>query len=190
MIYIVIVAIVVIAILSIYAYFGGFSTVKVRTEVAGGEVIVYKEVKGTYKKTPDITNEIYYYLLNELGIETYKGIGIFYDNPKEVEKGKLRSESGCIIEAGDIERLNPDECKYRIQTLATDTVITAELPFKGTLSIFMGFIKVYPAIEEYARAQNMGNGPIIEIYDVLNKKIIYRKLTPIDRQKSSSQCDY
>lgn len=177
MIYIVIVAIVVIAILSIYAYFGGFNSIKVKTEVTGGEVIVYKEVKGNYKQTPDITNEIYYYLLNELGIETYKGIGVFYDNPKEVEEKKLRSESGCIIEARDIERLNSDKCKYKIQILPTDTVITAELLFKGTLSIFMGFIKVYPAIEKYAQTHNMGNGPIIEIYDVTNKKIIYRKLT-------------
>ncbi len=179
MIYIIIAAIIVIAILGIYAYSGGFSTIKVRTEVAGGEVIVYKEVKGSYKQTPDITNEVYYYLLNELEIETYKGIGIFYDNPKEVEETQLRSESGCIIEAGDVERLNPDKCKYRIQTLPTDTVVTAELPFKGKFSIIVGFMKVYPAIEKYARAHNMGDGPIVEIYDVANKKIIYRKLVKL-----------
>ncbi len=170
-------AIIGIAILSIYAYLGGFTSIKVRSEVTGGEVIVYKEVRGNYKQTPDITNEIYYYLLNELGIETYKGIGIFYDNPKEVEAKELRSESGCVIEAVDVERLSSDKCKYRIQTLPTDTVITAELPFKGAFSIFMGFMKVYPAIEKYAHTHNMGNGPIIEIYDVPNKKIIYRKLT-------------
>lgn len=176
MVYLIIAAIVVIAILSIYTYLGGFGNLKLRTEVAGGETIVYKEVKGDYKQTSAITDEVYHYLLNEHQIETYKGIGIFYDNPKEVEKEKLRSASGCVVEPKDLERLNSAACKYDIQTLPTDTVITAELPLKGTLSFLMGVLKVYPALDKYARAQNLGNGPIIEIYDVPNKKIVYRKM--------------
>jgi hypothetical protein len=36
-------------------------------------------------------------------------------------------------------------------------------------------IKVYPVIEKYVTENNYQDGPIMEIYDVPNKKIIYRK---------------
>ena len=79
--------------LGLYAYLGGFSEIKVSTQKSGGETIVYQEVTGDYKQTKAITNKIYYYLLHKLKIEANRGIGIFYDNQKEIAKDKLRSES-------------------------------------------------------------------------------------------------
>lgn len=135
--------------LGLYAYLGGFSEIKVSTQKSGGETIVYQEVTGDYKQTKAITNKIYYYLLHKLKIEANRGIGIFYDNPKEIAKDKLRSEIGCIIKSKDTNRLSVNECMYKTKVLLSEDYATAELPLKNGLSIFIGFIKVYPALDKY-----------------------------------------
>lgn len=183
---IIIVSIIVFAAIAIYAFLGGFRKVKFQIEMSGGETIVYKDVSGDYRQTPSVTNEVYNYLLNELKIETYKGIGIFYDNPKKVkEKVKtnesvigyiMRSESGCVIEPKDTIRLSSMQCKYKIKTLPAQKTLITEFPYKGSLSLLMAMFKIYPALEKYTKVHNLKDSPIIEIYDVPNKKIIYRKL--------------
>ncbi|MFW6222251.1 MAG: hypothetical protein ACOC3T_01430, partial [Bacteroidota bacterium] len=54
--------------------------------------------------------------------------------------------------------------------------IVAEFPFKGKLSIIFGIMKVYPSIEKFVKKKGYSNdGAVMEIYDVPNKKILYRK---------------
>ncbi|CUN28828.1 Uncharacterised protein [Bacteroides thetaiotaomicron] len=183
---IIIVSIIVFTAIAIYAFLGGFRKVKFQIEMSGGETIVYKDVSGDYRQTPSVTNEVYNYLLNELKIETNKGIGIFYDNPKKVkEKVKtnesvigyiMRSESGCVIEPKDTIRLSSMQCKYKIKTLPAQKTLITEFPYKGSSSLLMAMFKIYPALEKYTKVHNLKDSPIIEIYDVPNKKIIYRKL--------------
>lgn len=95
-----------------YGYYGGFKKIHVETKQAGGEVFVYEEHIGPYSETGKIADKIYYALLNEDKIETFRGCGIFYDNPKQVESDKLRSEIGCILE-------NPND--ETIQILSKNT---------------------------------------------------------------------
>ena len=38
-----------------------------------------------------------------------------------------------------------------------------------------GIMKVYPALDKYLKEHKYSDSPIMEIYDVPNKKIIYRK---------------
>lgn len=160
-----------------YVYYGGLARIHMKVEDLGGEMIVYKEVMGEYKQTKAITDEVYYYLLNELKIEAYKGIGIFYDDPKVVAKEQLRSEIGCIIEVKDIECLNESRCTYAIKTLPVQPAIVTEIPFKGVISIFIGFLRVYPAIRKYIDKHNLANGGcLIEIYNIPKQKTIYRKI--------------
>lgn len=91
-------------IVSVYAYFGGvltvfgdILTVNIQTENQGGETIVYERVIGDYRQTPQYTDKIYYALLKGEKIETdrctgferietTRGIGVFYDNPRNVDK--------------------------------------------------------------------------------------------------------
>lgn len=80
----------------LYSYYGGFYNVKVRTETVGGETMVYKKVTGDYKQTSSVTNEVYNYLLHDLGIETHKGVGIFYDNPKLVKRKSSGRKSAAL----------------------------------------------------------------------------------------------
>ena len=163
-------------VVGLFVYYGGLIKVTCRIENQGGEKIVYKKMVGDYAKSAKLMNEIYYSLLNDHGIETFKGFGIYYDNPKEVEKSKLRSEIGCIIDDKDSPKLAKITEGLNIKTLPERSYLVAEFPSKGKLSILCGILKVYPAIEKFVEEKHYKKeGAIMEIYDVPNNKIIYRK---------------
>lgn len=174
MVYIII-GIVIVLLFGAYVYYGGFHPIKIKAETTGGETIVYKKVRGDYKQTSSATNEVYDYLLTTLKIQTYKGIGIFYDNPKNVKKEELRSEAGCIIEPSDMNKLEAAPCKYEIKQLPQSRSIVVEFPYKGSLSVLIGLVRVHPKLEKYIRTNHLPDAPIVEIYDVPGKKIIYRR---------------
>ena len=155
--------------------FGGFYKVNIQTVNTGGEILVYENVTGSYNQASKISNKVYYELLNNFKIETTKGFGIYYDNPKNMDKNKLRSEVGCIVENIDNDTLEKIDGNFQIKTLPNENYLVAEFPFKGFLSIMIGMIKVYPKMGKYISENGFEDGPIMEIYDVQNKKIIYRK---------------
>ncbi|SHN59472.1 GyrI-like domain-containing protein [Desulfovibrio litoralis] len=164
-----------IIIVCLYAYYGGFSAIVFRKEKQGGEVFVYQSVVGDYKLTGEITDAVYYYLLNTHNIETFKGAGIFYDDPRKVDAAKLRSESGCLLEDKTltIDSLKLD--KYSAKIIPEQNYIVTEMPYNGLISILLGIWRVYPALTKYLKENNLPeNLPVMEIYDVPNKKIIYR----------------
>lgn len=172
-----IVVVLLVCIIAVYGYYGGFSSVNITTSIQGGETVIYKDVTGDYSQTPVITDEIYHALLNEYNIETTKGFGVFYDNPQNVEKSQLRSKVGCILDS-ELDSLNLSKLsgKYQIMVLPKANYIVTELPMRGMLSVMIGIFKVYPKINNYIEENNIQeDGPITEIYDVLNKKIVYRK---------------
>ncbi len=69
-------------ILIIYTYYGGFKKMEFVISEQGGETLVYENLTGDYKQSPVIMDKVYYSLLNNDKIETYKGFGIYYDNPQ------------------------------------------------------------------------------------------------------------
>jgi len=160
---------------AVYAYYGGFKKISFRIENQGGETVVYEDVTGDYSQAGRVTDKIYNTLLNDEKIETTKGYGIYYDNPQQVAKEKLRSEMGCIVEDIDSAALARLVEKYQVKTLPQSDFIVTEFPFKGKLSIFFAIMKVYPALGKFCEKQGYIESPIIEIYDMPNKKIIYRK---------------
>ncbi len=171
----IVVIILVIGIIGIYAYYDGFTKVEVKEINEGGETFIYEEVKGDYAQTPDFTNKIYYTLLNEYKIETTKGAGLFFDNPQTIDKKDLRSEIGCLLDS-DIDSTTTEKIKnqFKIKTLPKGKYVVAEFPFKGSMSIFTGMIKVYPALMKHLKDNQYKEGILTEIYDIQNKKTIYR----------------
>lgn len=160
----------------VYGYFGGFRKIDLQIVTAGGEILVYEKVSGAYNQAAQISDKVYYELLHNHGIETTKGFGIFYDNPKNVEQSKLRSEVGCIVENIDAATLEKLKANFQVKTLPQENYLVAEFPFKGFPSIIIGMLKVHPALEKYTAENNLPDSPIMEIYDgFVNKKIIYRK---------------
>jgi DNA gyrase inhibitor GyrI len=163
-------------IIIIYAYYAGFKKVVFQTSEQGGETLVYEELTGDYNQSGVVMDRIYNSLLKDEKIETFKGFGIYYDNPQEVEKSKLRSAVGCILEKRDSAKLNELKKKYKIETCPTGKYITTEFPFKGKMSVMLGIMKVYPAMSKYIKEKGLNEkGAVMEIYDTPNKKILYRK---------------
>ncbi len=158
-----------------YAYFGGFKRLRIQIAKQGGEFVVYDSIIGDYRQSGIVMDKIYYSLLNDYNIETFKGYGKYFDNPQKVEKSKLRSEAGCIIEAKDVNNAKAMGI-YKSKILPEQKYIISEFPYKGKLSVLFSIMKVYPALNKFSAKNGYDeNGAIIEIYDIPNKKILYRK---------------
>lgn len=165
-----------IIIIMIYANYSGFSNVSFQVREAGGETLLYRELSGPYNQTGNAISKIKYDLKTNFNIEPTKDFGIYFDNPREVEKSKLRSEAGCILEHSDTSRVFWLKAKFKIRVLPVKEYITAEFPYKGKMSVMIGLMKVYPALMKYVKANKFAEtGPIMEIYDLPNNKILYRK---------------
>jgi DNA gyrase inhibitor GyrI len=159
----------------VYAYYGGFRKISFRIESQGGETVVYENVTGDYSQSAKVSDRIYYALLNDEKVETTKGFGIYYDNPKKVAKEKLRCEVGSIVENADSATLSKLAEKYPMKTLPQSNFAVTEFPFKGKLSVMFGIMRVYPALEKFNKEHGYIDSPVTEIYDVPNRKIIYRQ---------------
>jgi DNA gyrase inhibitor GyrI len=138
----------------------------------GPYFMVYENHTGPYKGTAKIMDRIYDQLLEEDNIETFKGFGIYFDNPKETPEAELRSLAGCIVEPADTAKVSALGNKYKIMEIPERQYVTAEIRYRGQLSIFAGIVKVYPSIEKYMKEKNYPAVPAMEIYDH-NKTIIY-----------------
>lgn len=172
----IIIVVLILTILLFYSYYGGFYKIQITTEKQGGETVVYQEITGDYRQSGQVMDKIYYSLLNDYKITTYKGIGIYYDNPQKVEKDKLRSEAGCIIEENDYTKLSDLPENFKIKRIDTKEYITTSFPYKGKMSVMFSIMKVYPALQKYTADNGFNEeGAVIEIYDIPNKKIFYRK---------------
>lgn len=156
---------------------GFFANVTIEEKNVGPYTLVYEEFIGDYKNTPKIQDKIYYALLNDYKIETLKGFGIYYDNPKEVSRDKLRSEIGCILEEKDLARVEELKTKsFKIKEFPKTNAIVIEFPFNNQFSILAGIMKVYPKLEAYRKEKNYKPREVMEIYDVPSKKILYISL--------------
>jgi len=160
---------------AIYAYYGGFRSVNFEVKETGGETFVYENVTGDYSQSPVVMDSIYYALLNDLKIETTKGAGIYYDNPQHVDKSKLRSEIGCMLDS-EVDSLKMVQLnnRFKVKTLPKTNYIVTEFPNKGMMSTFVGIMKVYPAMTGFVEKNGYKNSPVMEIYDVPTMTIIYR----------------
>ncbi|MDD2622513.1 MAG: GyrI-like domain-containing protein [Bacteroidales bacterium] len=171
-----IILVLVIILVIAYAFFGGFKKVECSVVQTGGEVFVYEELKGDYSQSALVMDKIYYDLLDNYKLETFKGCGMYYNNPQTTDVADLRSDVGCLLEAKDSNKVTMLEAKYNIKTLAQGDYIVAQFPFKGKMSVFLGIMKVYPAINTFVKENGYSEqGPITEIYDMPNKRIVYRK---------------
>ncbi len=169
----IVIVFVVIVLLATLARYGLFSSVSVTEKEVGPLLLVYKKHIGDYKNVAPVMDEIYYDLKDNHAIETTKGFGLYYDNPREVEKDKLRSIVGCIVEGKSIEDLTALNHQYGIREYPSSKSIVAEFPYKGTLSVMLGIFKVYPKLSAYIDENRYPKTPILEIYDQPNMKIEY-----------------
>jgi len=171
----VIVSLVIITVM-IYANYSGFSNVNFQIKKTGGETLLYREISGPYSQTSEVLSKIKYDLSKQFNIEPTKDFGIYLDNPRKVDKNKLRSEVGFILENADTAQVFWLKSKFKIRVLPIREYITTEFPYKGKMSVMIGLMKVYPALMKYVKANGFAEtGPVMEVYDMPNNKIWYRK---------------
>jgi len=170
------VGIIVTAILFIAMQFiqqGLFASATVTEKDFGPYVLVYKKHIGEYKNVGPLMDSIYNDLKDNHAITTTKGFGIYYDDPKKVSKEQLRSIIGCIVETKTIAELEALNNAYGVSMYPKSKSVVAEFPYKGKLSIIIGIYKAYPKLSSYIAKNKYSLTPIMELYDLPNKKIEY-----------------
>ncbi|SKC62929.1 hypothetical protein [Maledivibacter halophilus] len=166
--------VIIVGIILFLNYVGFFSKIVIEEKKMGPYVLVYEEHKGDYKGTRKIQDNIYDSLLNKYGIETFKGFGVYYDDPKKVSKEELRSIAGCILEESDYNSIKKlKESNFKVTEIPKQNSIAVEFPFKNAFSVFIGIMKVYPEINKFVEKNGLNQKEIMEVYDVPAKKIIY-----------------
>ncbi len=170
---VIVLAVIVIAFLIVLTRYGLFSSVSVSEKNVGPYLLVYKTHIGDYKSVAPIIGEIYDDLKNSYSIEATKGFGLYYDNPQEVDKAKLRSIVGCIVEGKSVEDLRKVNNKYGVNEYPSSKSVIAQFPYRGKLSIVIGIFKVYPKLGSYIKEHKYPQTPIMELYDRSHGRIEY-----------------
>jgi hypothetical protein len=173
-IFFIVLAFILAMLIGVMAHWGAFAKVTVTEKTMPAMTIVYAKHTGDYKKIKPVMDTVYFALLKKEKIETGRGFGLYYDNPREVAKEKLRSLGGCILEVQDEHKADSLRQKgYKVAVLAQTKALYAQFPFKGPLSILFGVIKVYPAMMKYHSDNKITPCPVMEIYNIPQKKIEY-----------------
>lgn len=114
-----------------------------------------------------------YYDLQDAGIDSQVGIGVFFDYAKDnISLQQKKAIGGYIISGRDVSKVETMET-FRITTLAKKPRIYAEYPLKSQMSIKAGRAKAYSKIEKYVEENNLKPGISIELYDTNNQKVVY-----------------
>jgi len=155
------------------AYMGFFSSIKIVEKETGPYTIAYESFVGPYAETGKVFNRVYEALQKD-GIETKRGLGIYYDDPSKVDADKLRSECGVIIAKKDRAVFEEVKDKYKTKIIENANRMIAEFPKKNVLSYMIGPMKVYPQFAKYMKKMNYNESVLgFEIYDEEQKKIIF-----------------
>lgn len=158
--------------IGIIFYFGLLGNIKITEKNAGPFKVVSETYIGDYDNTREIQNRISQDLL-KYNITIARTFGIYYDNPKQVDKNKLRSESGIIIDEKDYNKIEKIKENYNIKEIPKTKSIVTTFPYRNKYSISLGLFKVYPKINQYIEDKNYKQTPAMEIYDLENQQIIY-----------------
>lgn len=111
--------------------------------------------------------------LSGVGITSFTGVGIYYDDPAVVSWVDLRSDIWSVISDKDAKKLVSNK-EVKVTTLPATTKIVVELPIKNSISYMVGPMIVYPVITKYMQEKwYTTQTPMIELYDMAAKKIYY-----------------
>ncbi len=155
----IVIAVLVLAGLAFMAYMGLLTAPKVSEMKMGPYLFVYEEFTGPYMDTGKVFEKVYAAVKAD-GIETKRGLGVYFDDPSKVAADKLRSQCGLVIEEENFAKFALIAGKYRSKVIRASDSIVAEFPIRNALSYAFGPMKAYPALEKYAQAK--GNNPAVD----------------------------
>jgi len=153
-------------------YLGGFKKLNVEEKMVGPYTMAYTAYVGDYSKVGPSMDKVYE-VLSWAGIFSATGVGIYYDDPAVVSGEDLRSDVGAIVVWSDITKV-PQSAEIKIKNIGGKQSMVVEFPIKNSVSYMAGVIKVYPILKKYMQEKGYSNEvPVMELYDMVAKKIYY-----------------
>lgn len=154
----------------LYQYIWWFMTLEVKQEATWPYDFIYAQATWSYKKVWTLMNRVWADLM-KLWVEQTAWLWIYFDDPSVVATDQLRSEVWSIV-TGDIDMQDIELYKYQIIDSADRLIV--EFPYRNMLSYYLWPIKAYPVLSKYIETNQIEiSGPMMEYYDVANKKIYY-----------------
>jgi DNA gyrase inhibitor GyrI len=158
--------------------FGAFVPVRPETMTVEPMWIAYNTHSGPYQLIGPVCDGVYTALNDTQGVATELGFGLYFDNPRKVAKDKLRSLGGCIVPSDRAAGLTGKTLPFRMASLPGGQAVVVRFPFRGRMSIMVGAMRVYPAMNRKFAEAGVPEGPIMEIYDMAAGEIRY--VRPLD----------
>lgn len=168
----IIILILILAFLGFMGYMGMLTPGDVVEKEMGPYTYVYREFTGPYNETGPVFDKVFKEIEAE-GIQTTRGIGIYYDDPSTVPAEKLRSHVGVIIEPKDSERLDEIKDKYNVGKINRGKAAVFTLPIKNSLSYMIGPAIAYPTLMSYMTEKQYRMTIPLEVYDMDAEEVYY-----------------
>jgi hypothetical protein len=158
----------VLPLVAIYAWWGGFNSVRIQSEVRGPYTYAYLEKTGDYSKLPDRQQEARAALAAQ-GIVPGHAITVLYSNPDVVNVNERTARTGYLVPEGSAVR-EP----LRIDRIEARQVLVAQVQAGALLAPS----RIYPALDSYLQAQGRGiRMPTVEIFEPSGSVMKMGKLT-------------
>lgn len=159
--------------LYLFQYTGAFKSITINQDQRGPYTVLYKEHIGPYHKIVTVIESVEKWAQAN-GLRCRLSFGEYFDDPRIVEEGRLRSRGGCLVdpmikeEAEKIEALKSNlPAEFKVDVIPKTKAVVAL--FTGAPSI--GPMKVYPVAEDFIAENRLNRkGSIVEIYEVFDSK--------------------
>ncbi len=162
--------------LYLFQYTGAFKSVTVAESRRGPFTFIYLDHVGPYHKIVEKIQIVEKWSL-ENGLKCRLSFGQYFDDPRAVEEGRLKSRGGCLVDPlvkaefvtfESLKKLLPVDFKTDVFN-ETNALVAL---FDGAPSI--GPMKVYPAAENFMRENKIKPlASVLEIYEVFNKNAMH-----------------
>lgn len=166
-------ALLAIAILTIFWYSGAFAKIDVQQTQSEEYIIVGKLFTGPYYKVNNPMEQVDS-LLRSIGIQSTRGFGIYYDNPESTPNDQCRSFVGNILELNNLSKIIQIQALgLTIDTIQSHQSVVLSLPTKTKLSYMIAPQRAYPALVKYINTHNLKPTLAVEIYDVPKQTTLF-----------------
>ena len=142
----------------VYLYMGFHTQITIEETILPSKVILYKEYIGDYREMNKAL-KVLETELKELETTKYSEFGMFYDQPNQLEDPKqARAIIGAMIDPRErhiASKFLINHNHYRISEYNDQTCISAKFPYRNELSLAWVISKVYPALVEHGKSNNL-----------------------------------
>ena len=132
---------VIISLAGLFVYLGGFMPVMVEERTLGPYLMAYREIPVVkFSEVGEITTALNRDL-RDLGLTDFHPFDLFYPDQ--------RAEIGFIITSGDEAKVQQASSPIKLRVIPAQSYLTANFPWKTSLSYLVGYMKVDMALTKY-----------------------------------------